>query len=468
MAREAQPKPERETNQTQQTTRRTVLRSAGVALASVGIIGTAKADPEGIPVSPGDIEDPVDVKEILTVSDEIKELTAQYPLLTLTGKSIRNYVRQGNLSGQERSEALQALAHVRSTFPTVKRKRNSGRHLEFQLAPSAQSSVTEEDQEQFDIAHEAFIKSVSGEAGPRQNNRQQSRTGHSSGSLGGGFAKMYAPSAFSLSGAMYTPRNHRRLTRTACVQMGMSDTDRDDLAVHSDDPDYIGSDVQTDNLVPDSIPHSESVEDILYEGLKDLFRYPTQYYDESASLEYHGHSLDLPTFGTMPKAGHNEMNKARNASSGSSEERKYLGRATHYVHDSAQPLHVGMGVEQLGIDWGCTTNGCYGSASPLFWLHEGSETLFKERWGVTQLKSNFKGDGDPYYYYDIVDEKQALRDLAGECSEYSYDMFHRIFDEGSSDPSDWYASTITTLDGYFDNCMTKCGLYTRGFLHQFY
>jgi len=127
-----------------------------------------------------------------------------------------------------------------------------------------------------------------------------------------------------------------------------------------------------------------------------------------------------------------------------------------------------MGVEQLGIDWGCTTNGCYGSASPLFWLHEGSETLFKERWGVTQLKDNFKGDGDPYYYYDIADEKQALRDLAGECSEYSYDMFHRIFDEGSSDPSYWYGSTITTLDGYFDNCMTKCGLYTRGFLHQFY
>lgn len=462
---------ERET-QSGQTTRRTVLKTAGVAIAGGGMVGSAAAsDPEGIPIEPGEESEPADVSEILTVSDEIETLTNHYELLTLSGETVRSYVRQSSLSGQERSEALQALAHIRGTFPVVKRPKRDGRFMEFQLAPSAQTTTTEEDRKKFRTAFNAFSDTVSGTVGPKQSTRSSTSVSSPSSKFKRGlFANVpFAGDSFSSTNTMWYRGDHNKITKTACNQIGLASGTAQEIYSHADDPDDIGSGYYTDGWVPNSTPHHDDLEQALQEALAEVVRYPTQYHDPSATISFHGHSIDIGNYGDMPQAGAYEMTEADGAYY-EDDERMYLGRATHYVQDSAQPLHVGMGLEQAGLTLDCTTSSCDWFTSPKKWLHKGSEELFNRRWGSTNLKDSFKGDesNGTYQYYDIIDREQALRDLASYSDQYSYDTYHRIMEEGSSDPSDWYSDTILTLDDYFDNTMNKCGLYVRGFIKEFY
>ena len=410
--------------------RRQALRALGAGAAVGGGLFAAppvSARPEGVAVTPDDVEPPNPDVQVRKVDRSVKSVSSYYPLLTLSQDTVVSFIDDNDRSRKEKREARTAVADLRSKFPV--RREREGNVTWYKLVDEGQSP-TDADNEKFRTAGRAFANGVSG--------RREAST-------------------------QYYKSHHRELTRDACEDMGLSSSTTDEIAPYADDPD----DPDVDIGVPDAIPHSEDIEEGLETALNKILHHYGQYYDADAFQVYHDdeHDEDFGALGGATDAAWWHMYYADYYSG--STQNKYLGMATHYPADMGVPLHTGMGWEQANLEiyydvWSLEYDW---RIDPTYWLHSEYEDFVSDNW--SSFRSSFLSDCDGcYYYYPIDDVEQAIRDLASYTGDYSYDVYHHILEEGDVDHSEWDWDTWSYMYDVTENCVNEVGHYVRGFMHD--
>lgn len=412
--------------------RRTALRavaaSAVVAGGLLSVPGFAAARGEGVAVSADDVEPPNDV-QVRKVDRSVRSLSRHYPVLTLPQETVLSYVDESDLSGRERGQARRAVADLRSEFPVVPRREGNVTWLTL----ATDRRPTDDHAEAFETAGKALARGAAGGAPAGGPSTQQF------GSI------------------------HRKMTRRACEQMGFGSATVDELAAHADDPDNPNVELG----LPDGIPHLDTVEEGVENALEEVMHHYGQYYDADAFQVYEDgdHAEDFYGLGGAPAAADWHVYWADYYSG--SAENEYLGKATHYPQDMGVPLHTGMGWEQANLDiyydiWSLSMDW---SIDPLYWLHSAYERFVADEWDRFEYHFETHCDGC-YYYYPIDGVPEAIRDLASFTGDYSYEVYHRIMDEGDVGWENWSWSTRDYMYDITENCMNETGLYTRGFIHD--
>ncbi|PSQ19950.1 hypothetical protein BRD00_00510 [Halobacteriales archaeon QS_8_69_26] len=417
--------------------RRSVLKAIG-ASAAVGaglfsVPAAATAGPEGVPVTPDETEVPNPDVQVRKVARDVQELSRHYPVLTLPEDTVLGYIDDSGLSGRERGEARKALADLRSEFP-VKREREGNVTWLTLANDRGRGTPSQEHADKFEIAGTAFAKGATGLADDEGPSIQQW------GNI------------------------HRKMTRNACEEMGVSSDTADEIAAYADDPD----DPDVDIGVPSWIPHADTVEDGLEHALNEFVHHFGQYYDEDAFEVYHDddHAESLGAVGGAPTAADWHMDRAHSYCCSS--ENEFLGKATHYPQDMGVPLHTGMGWEQVNLEiyydvWSLSYDYDF---DPMYWLHSEYEEFVSDNWSYFEYDYESHCGDDCFYYYPIDDVEQSVRDLAAYTGDYSYEVYHRIVDEGDVDWSNWSSDTRSYMFDITENCLNETGHYTRGFIHD--
>lgn len=411
--------------------RRYVLKTLG-ATATVGGLGFistgAATSPSGRALSPDEHEPPYPDVQVQRVDRSVRSISAFYPLLTLPEDTVLSYIDDSDLSPEEKHEARQSLVELRRKFPV--RKEKDGNTTWLTLARDA--SKTDEDAEKFERAHRAFADGASG---------------------GGDFSPQHYGSI------------HRKMTEDSCDEMGI---DPDGIAEYADDPDHPDVDVN----VPDGIPHEETVEDGIEHALNEILHHYGQYLDVDAFEVWHDdhHSDDFPGLGGAKAAADWHMNYAYYYCCSTQD--KYLGMATHYPQDMGVPLHTGMGWEQANLEiyYDSWAGEMDWRINPMYWLHSEYEQYNADNWtGGHYLKWEYGShecSGDYCYYPVDGDPESNIHNLADYTGQYSYDVYHKILDEGDVGWQNWSSNTKDWMEKVSTNCVDETGLHVRGFIHD--
>lgn len=415
--------------------RRRALKGIGAGVAMAGGLfaapGTTSAAGEGVAVTPDEVEPPNPDIQVRKVARDVERLSQYYPILTLSEGTVLDRIEESGLSRREQRKARRALFDLRSEYPVVEKR--DGNVTWLTLA-NDRPTPGKDDSDRFQVAGKAYAK---GAAGGRSDD------GISTQQWGG---------------------IHESMTRNACEEMGIGSDATDELVAYSDAPD----DPDVDVNVPDWIPHADTVEDGVENALNEVLHHYGQYLDTDAFEVYHDddHEENLEDLGGARAAADWHMDRAHYY--GGSTENKYLGKAVHYPQDMGVPLHTGMGWEQANLDiyydiW----SGQYDwSIDPIYWLHSEYEEFVNDEWWWFEYDFESDCGSDCFYYYPIDDVSESIWDLASYSGDYSYEVFHRIQEEGDVDWTNWSSSTEDYMRDLTENCVHETGHYTRGFIHD--
>jgi hypothetical protein len=422
--------------------RRTLLKTTGATAAvGAGIFGTgaAASSDDGIAIRPGDDTVPHPDLDYYKPHHSLLEITSHWPLLAFEMNDVMSYIEKSDRTRQEKREARDALVDLRRRFPVVeKRDTEDENRIWWTLAPGADSRKKGDDET---FAHVAKVH-----ANGMQRNGLSTQWWHNS---------------------------HRKQTTTAAKEIGLSDSKASTIGDWADDPDKVDHySVSFD----DNWSHDTDLEEAFEYGLNKVHRHYSHYLDTDGAKIfscYHNSHDKNYNVGTAHKAGAWHMDQADSAYYTSTQD-EYLGKATHYPEDVANPLHSGMGWEQLTVDLHYTSDeddNVGWNVSTKKWLHDEYEEFLSDQWtSGWNFKNEFKSsdcDGC-YYYYDIIDREQAIWDMANESGKHSETVYQKIHSEGDVDWTSWSWDTESDLANITDNMMHTCGLYVRGFIREYY
>lgn len=267
--------------------------------------------------------------------------------------------------------------------------------------------------------------------------------------------------------------NHEWMAEESCNTVGVDGNDDDIIKREVTEPD--SPSVTFD--VPNWVVHDQDIEDGLEKGIEGLMRYVGHYYnaDPFFGTYYCGHNNDPHTadfdgLGGAPEAAQWHFDKAEEKSG--DERAKYVGRTLHYTQDMANPLHTGMGWEQVNLEVTYNDGSTDYSINPMDWLHKGYEEYIKDRWNSDREEfSTHYGPNECdgcYGYHKYNSAETEVSELANYTGTYSEEVFHRIDDEGTRNWREWSDSTRKKLKNITQNCLHECGLKDRGLLHRYY
>lgn len=422
--------------------RRSFLKTVGVSsVASSGLFasGSVARGKEAVPLSPEDHTVPNPDIDYHRPHQSLLETTSQWKLLAFSEDSLLGYIDDSDVSAKEKREARQTLLDLRSRFPVVEERDTEDENRIWWTLAEGADSRTKRDTDKF----------------------QQVARVHADGMSSNDFS------------TQWWWNSHRKMTREGAKDMGLSDTKADNIAQYADDPDKVD---HVSVELPDSWMHDEDLEDAFEAGLNKVHRHYSHYLNtlgsRTFSCYHNSHSRDYD-IGTADVAGNWHMDQAYDAYYTSTQD-EYLGKATHYPQDTANPLHSGMGWDQLTVDlhYDSDEDDDVGwSISTHKWLHDEYEEFISDCWTDRwYFRDDFKClDCDEcYHYYPIDDPAQAIWDMADYSGQYSAEVYNKIHDEGNVDWTDWSYSMESDIEDITENCLVKAGHYTRGFLHEFY
>lgn len=423
------------------SSRRSVMKTivGGAATGTALLSGSATARGHAKEIEPGEAEKPNPDVQVRKVDRSVQTLSVHYPLLTLSEETVLGYIDDSDMSDKETREAKRAALKLRQRFP-VKREKD-GNTTWLTLAVDRES--TEEDGDLFTKAHRAFANGASGHAD-------------------GGFSTMHQKEL------------HRQMTEQACEEMWLDTEVTDTISAAADNPDN----PQVTIDVPDWIPHQKDIENGLENAIEEYAHHVGQYYDPDpfwGDYEcYHNtHDADFTGLGKAPTAADISWNNAEYYSNESQEE--WVGYLVHYPQDMGVPLHTGMGWEQANLElyWdsgcGCITWG----VDPLNWLHSAYEDFVNDQWTERNFLDSWNSDcgSGCYDYYPTDNGAEAAANTADYSTQYSYEVFHQIMEEGNEGDKEWWewdSATKDKLANITQNCLDESGLWTRGCIHYFY
>jgi len=268
--------------------------------------------------------------------------------------------------------------------------------------------------------------------------------------------------------------NHEWMAEESCNTVGVGDSNADTIENQVTEPDDPSKSLD----VPDWVVHDQEIEDGLEEGIEGLMRYVGHYYDADPFFgayycghsDEDAHSADLNGLGLAPWAAQERFDKAE--SNSGDERAKYVGRTLHYTQDVANPLHTGMGWEQVNLEVTYDDGDVGYSINPMKWLHSGYETYIEDRWDSDREEfSTHYGPNNCdgcYGYHEYNSAKTEVSALADYTGNRAPEVFHEIANEGTGDWEKWSDSTRKKLKNITQNCLHKCGLKDRGLLHRYY
>ncbi|MFC3956962.1 hypothetical protein [Halovivax cerinus] len=456
--------------------RRTTLKylsagALGVSLSSSQV--SARSDSTATPERM-DLDRPD--RPIVKYDDSLYEITAHPYILTLSDAAIDRHFGVSSIKGREFESARRYVENLRARYPvetvvTDEEKR-------FQLGEEARANLTNERRsgeplltgasenqtrpspseggipaKQSDLDQDAFRTTLSVFAGP------------SSGDADEG------------SSPQWRINHHVKLLEDAKADVGSSTYFSD----WAGEPDLFDdwangflekADAALDMVYyPSAMPGVGWLEDKLidmWSAVLDVYMSNyMQYYDPDVSSISVPHLQDIgiKDIGGAPVA-FKEFYDRGMAPHG----RVYTAWASHYLHDVANPLHTGMGYEQIGIDidfeWNWDPSRFLvdfdHSIDPKHWLHKGVEKYVQNNYEA-EFADAFRGDdGAP-----IITPQFAIKSVADESSGYADDIFHQIMDyetPGDDTPDSWDDDTKDMLDGDIKPCLELCGKYNRQLL----
>jgi hypothetical protein len=416
--------------------RRSVLKSAAATAAvGTGILGSVGSATGMDPSQESGNEPSFDYKK---VDRSVKEITVHYDLLTFSESTIMSFINSSDASPQEKREARETVVDLRSKFPI--RQRRDGNVIWLELARDAPES-TQDDRKKFQQVDRVYTDGIPG-------NDQVS--------------------------TQWATSDHEKHTYRAADDLDVEESTANDVASHSKDPDNI-----TDGLgIPDNIDHYEDVKEAFEYGMKKFFRHWDHYYDTGVYYDYwcyhDGHGDDFGGIGGAPKATDIKMDDAYwyDSYGYDSYRNEALGWALHFLEDVAQPLHSGMGWEQLGIKLvydSSEDDNVTWEWDPKKTTHERYATYASDNWSSGEVfRYDFRSYSD-CCYYDIYDPSSALKGLANKSGEYSYDVYDTILnEEDNAEWDNWSDSTKSEMEDLTSYVMEEEGKYVRGFLKEFF
>lgn len=420
--------------------RRSFLKTVGVSsTVGAGVFASTSSGRslEGVAIDPEEDTRPHPDLDYHKPHHSIQELSPYWTLLVLDENAIIDYIDDSDFSAKRKREARVTLQDLRSRFPIVEeRDTEKENRIWWKLAPGADSKAKKDP--------ERFMSVARVHADGMQRNELQTQWYYNS---------------------------HRKQTKTAAKEVGVSSPS--DISEWADDPDHTEHyDVSFD----DNWDHDTDLEEAFEYGINKIHRHYSQYLDVDAAKSftcYHNNHNKDYAVGTADHEGEWHLDQAKNAST-QSEEDEYLGKATHFPEDMSNPLHTGMGWQQLTVDlhYDSDEDDDVGwEVSTKKWLHYEFEEFLSDQWSSGwDFQYHFESndcDGC-YYYYSIDDASSALWDMANESGNYSQEVYKKIHDEGDVDWTDWSWSTESDMADICDNMMDMCGKYVRGYFKEFY
>jgi len=277
--------------------RRTFLKgTAGTAFALTGlssVTGTSAATTGPKPIDPDDHKLPNPNAKKLVISEEIRDITHHWPLLTTDQDLVLERVRASDVSSAEKREVRAFLKELWSTYPTERVR--DGNTVTVRLAESSRGPLASNAEKKFDKASQ-----LEGE----------------------GFKNLnYGDSAIDPQWAVST---HRKMARLSAEKMNVGG--KNEIAGHADDPDY------WDPNIPNWLPG------FVKDAINQVMHSYGHYYNPSL----------LGGTGGAPSNAKEYYNKAESSenSGDTSDAREKAGWACHFMVDVGQPLHTGAEASQ--------------------------------------------------------------------------------------------------------------------------
>lgn len=416
--------------------RRSLLKStAATAAVGTGILGTAGSATGLDPSEDSGNKPSFDYKK---VDKSLKKVTPHYELLTFSENTVMSFIGNSDLSPEEKREARETVVDLRSKFPV--RRRRDGNVIWLELAGNA-PEATKADRKKFQRVDRVYTNGIP--------NTDQVSTQWATG-------------------------DHEQHTKSACNDVQVPDSTANDIASYSKAPDNITDDVG----IPDTIDHYSDVKEAMEYGFKKFLRHWDHYYDTGVYYDYwcyhDGHGNDFGGVGGAPRAVDTTMSNAYWYDNNGyySYRNESLGWALHFLEDVAQPLHAGMGWEQLGIKLvydSSEDDNVSWEVDPKKTLHNRYAAYASENWtSGDYFRIDFRSYDD-CCYYDIYDPPSALKGLADEAGEYSYDVYDTILnEENNAKWENWSDSTRNEMQDLTSYLMEEEGKYVRGFLKEFF
>lgn len=376
------------------TRRRSFLKTAAIGV--VGIASGSGISAADTPVSESAI--PVSDPSRIEIDDEVKAITSNWFLLTTRKDSLDMYLRRGSKRKYEYNRKLDTLKNIWDNYPIV--RSSNGNTVNISLSSEASSDILD--------------PSVSGPI---------AETAYR------GFGNVHEP-AGDVS-VQWTPNMHGNLLRFAgevCNDHGsfVSSTTLSTFESQAGKPDEIDNDAGAFNGT-------------FLDGLGKVVQSEKHYYNDEPGIPGVGH------FGSAPQATQTRYDKAKSAYDSDEWNKgdKFLAYATHTVSDMGQPLHTGMGAQQIS-DYAANGNDC---------VH-----FVYESWAASQF-DEYKSEMDNGYSYDVTDAKQATIDLASASRNNAETVFQSIMDNGIVE---------SDLEDITRNRIARTGLYLKGFIFNHY
>ncbi|WP_152423911.1 phospholipase C/P1 nuclease family protein [Natronobacterium lacisalsi] len=460
-----------------------LLSSAGIGLTFSSGVTSASSNPD---VEPEVERLPFPNVEVIKYSDSLYEITSHPYLLALSDDAIDRHFTASSLEGREYESARRYVENLRARYPVEVVQ--DGNEKRFQLSDQAQKNLNSERRSARPILEsddEGRSRPAPSEGGiPAVQTDQDFIALKSSISAFGSERSGYSDSNIT---PQWEPVHHPEL---------LEDT-KDDVSSSADfsnwarDPDdfseWANDRVDPDVDVIDVIQHpgitsadwiADKVRYLLTEKANEVwFDNYSQYYEPTAiTIPVPLTSdIEIGSIGAAPQVFAHFYDEALSASS-DYYTRKYTAWASHYLHDMAQPLHTGCGIEQAGIVWdievGVDSSGVPNTyvtfdisiSSPKNWLHYGYEQLIRDSY-EDEFQQYFTG----HTTLSIDSPESAVKEIAELSSDYSDSVFHTILEnEPAVQPEDplneWTDETISEVTMYLANCFSRCGRYCRQLL----
>ncbi|NEU56187.1 hypothetical protein [Halorussus sp. MSC15.2] len=444
----------RNTNGSDDVSRRSALKGLS-ALGATLTIGTASGAASGSARSSGDgqisydgLELPYPDVTVKRLHPSVRRVTNHPELLTLSEDAIERHFQQSDLEGRDYRGARKYVSKLRKAYPVERVE--DGNEITLTLADGAKQNK----------------KLTPNEA--KKTDRQNA--------IG-----VFAGSGPDTVETQWDKNHHTEITDSLLEDSIGADYT---IETHSDDPDEFGdvakgevddisSQISMTSLAGKVTKYA--VTEVLKVALDVYHSNWAQYYDPDATAVDFG-PLGEAEFsnglGRAPRTGDEFFTQAINESSRYDGEKK-LGWSLHYLQDCAQPLHTGMGMEQAGLDVRGLTNGDIDFVTtPKKWLHYGFEHIVNNNWKSSDasfaddnLQNHMRGSSSPRIY----SAAQAIRDMAGVSSQYSYNIYDTIYSNQSESEKywNWDDSTKRTIYENLANCFSTLGYLGRGFAEEF-
>ncbi|MCU4800261.1 hypothetical protein OB920_07750 [Halobacteria archaeon HArc-gm2] len=310
--------------------RRALLRSIGIAMAGTGSIGVASAQSSGEKqAGPPEGADPVDPDErepahpdvtLYRVSNEIKQTTNYWTLLTLPESTVYTNVSNADDPNVDTQAANDFIKTLRRKYPVT--ETSDGEDILIKPSKSGKTNWGKNGGDQSSAGGGTMSTQSSSDSDSLANAARAFHNGLANAHSSGGMETQWRKGG----GGAGTRNHHGEMTWFAAQEMGVWDEYRDPIKVEAAEPDY-----DDGANVPFKFEDSEAEK-----YFTKVIHSANHYYNPLYNTGY-GHT--------------NAANYALQANdrwSSSNPKPALLDAAysSHYIADLAQPLHTGVELDQ--------------------------------------------------------------------------------------------------------------------------